>query len=116
MTVGEFSLKFVKLFKYATSLVSNNRDDMSRFVTRITGDLEEECRAAMLHDNMDLSRLMVHVKQLEDSRMKRGVHDARRPKPHDHSVPRNGGNRNNFGVREQPKFKKGQQSSGNSNF
>ena len=37
----------------------------------------------MLHDNMDLSRLMVHVQQVEDSQKKRGVHDARRTNPHD---------------------------------
>ena len=59
MTVREYSLKFVKLSRYATSLVSKNRDEMSRFLTGITRDLEEECRAAMLHDNMDLSRIMV---------------------------------------------------------
>ena len=54
-------LMFIKLFRYATSIVSNSRDEMSRFLTRITGDLEEECQAATVHDNMDLSRLMVHV-------------------------------------------------------
>ena len=31
MTVREYSLKFVKLSTYATSLVSNKRDEMSRF-------------------------------------------------------------------------------------
>ncbi|XP_069145547.1 uncharacterized protein [Solanum lycopersicum] len=54
MTVREYFLKFVKL---------SSRDEMSRFLTRINKDLEEECRSAMLHDNMELSRLMVHVQQ-----------------------------------------------------
>ena len=61
MTVREYSLKFVKLSMYATSFVSNSRDEMSRFLTGINRDLEEECQSAMLHDNMDLSRLRVHV-------------------------------------------------------
>ena len=61
MTVRNYSLKFVKLSRYATSLVSKNRDKISRFITGITRDLEEECQAAMLHNNMDLSTLMVHV-------------------------------------------------------
>ncbi|XP_069150528.1 uncharacterized protein [Solanum lycopersicum] len=87
---------------------------MSRFLTGINGDLEEDCRAAMLHDNMDLSRLMMHVQQVEDSRKRRGVRDVRRPRPQDQAGPSHGGHRNNFGVREQPKFKKGQQSAGNS--
>ena len=34
MTVREYSLKFVKLSRYATSLVSNSRDEMSRFLKR----------------------------------------------------------------------------------
>ena len=61
MIAKEYSPKFVKLSRYATSLVSNSSDEMSRFLIGITKDLEEECRDAMLHDNMDLSMLMVHV-------------------------------------------------------
>ena len=100
---------------YDISLVSNNMDEMRRFLTRINGYLED-CWSTMLHNNMDLSRLMVHVQQVEDNRKKRGVRDARRPKPHDQAGPSNGGNKNNFGIREQPRFKKGEQSSGTSNF
>ena len=70
----------------------------------------------MLHDNMDLSRLMVHVQQVEDNRKKSGVRDARRTKPHDQEGPSNGGIRNNFGVHEHPRYNKGQQSSRNSNI
>ena len=81
MIVREYSLKIVKLSRHATSLVSNRRDGMSWFLTGINRDLEEECRSAMLHDNMDLSRLMVHVQQVEQNRKKRGVRDSRRPKP-----------------------------------
>ena len=61
MAVREYSLMFVKLYRYAISLVSNIKDYMSRFLKGISRDLEEECRAAMLHNSMDLSRLMVHV-------------------------------------------------------
>ncbi|XP_069150443.1 uncharacterized protein [Solanum lycopersicum] len=67
MTVREYSLKFVKLSRYTTPLVSTSRDEMSR-----------------------------------------------RPRPQDQAGPSHGGHRNNFGIREQPKFKKGQQSAGNS--
>ena len=35
MTVREYSLNFVKLSRYATSLVSNSRDEMSRFLKGI---------------------------------------------------------------------------------
>ncbi|XP_027775066.1 uncharacterized protein LOC107027509 [Solanum pennellii] len=66
-----------------TDIEKAERDEMSRFLTGINGDLEKECRFAMLHDNMDLSRLMVHVQQVEDSRKRRGVRDIRRPRPQD---------------------------------
>ncbi|XP_015054824.1 uncharacterized protein LOC107001193 [Solanum pennellii] len=74
---------------YATFLVLNTRDEMSRFLTGISEELEEYCRAAMLHDRMDFSRLMVHVQQVEDSQKKRRA--------------------------RKPRFKKGHQSAGNSN-
>ena len=38
MTIKEYSLKFVKLSRYVTSIVSNNRDEMSRFLTGINED------------------------------------------------------------------------------
>ena len=59
---------------------------------------------------------MVHVQQIEDNRKKKGIRDARRPKPHNPAGPSNGGNRINFGIREHPRFKKEQQSSVHSNF
>ena len=66
-------MKFVKLSKYASFVVSNSRDEMSRFMNGVSKDLEEECQAAMLHDNRDLGRLMVHAQQVEKScRRKRG--------------------------------------------
>lgn len=45
---------------YASSLVSNPRDEMNHFVTGVSVDLVEKIREAILHDNMDLSHLMVH--------------------------------------------------------
>ena len=38
MSVKKYSLKFVKLSKYASSQVSNSRDEMSRFVTIVSKD------------------------------------------------------------------------------
>ena len=73
-------MKFLKLSRYATSLVSNNMGEMSRFLTGINGDLEEECRFVMLNDNMDLSELMVHVQEVVENCKKRGVPDASRLK------------------------------------
>ena len=60
MSVIDYSLKFTKLSKYAQSLVSNPRDEMSHFLMRMYADLVEECFSAMLHHNMNIPRLMVH--------------------------------------------------------
>ena len=68
MSVREKSLKFVKLSKYASSLVSNSRNEIKRFMICVSEDLEEECREAMLHDNKDIGRLILYAQQVEESR------------------------------------------------
>ena len=42
MSVKEYSLKFIKLSKYASSLVSNARDEMICYVRGVSEELEEE--------------------------------------------------------------------------
>ena len=44
---------------------------MSHYLMGVYEELEEECRAPMLHDYMDLTRLMVHAQQVEDSRLRK---------------------------------------------
>ncbi|XP_015054953.1 uncharacterized protein LOC107001401 [Solanum pennellii] len=44
-----------------------------------------------------------NTEKVEDRLKRRGVRDARRPKPSDQAGPTNGGNKNNFSVREQPR-------------
>ena len=70
MSVLDYSLKFTKLSKYAPSLVSNPRDEMSHFLTEVSKDLVEECCSTMNHDNMNISHVMVHAKQVEESRLR----------------------------------------------
>ena len=78
MTVHEYSLKFTKFSKYAPSLVSNPRDEMSRFLMGVLDYLQKECHSAMLHDNMNISRIMVHAEHVEESRYRRKIRDAKR--------------------------------------
>ena len=56
----EYFLKFTKLSTYDPSLISNPRDEMSRFFMEVSDDLQEEFHSAMLHDNMKIACLMVH--------------------------------------------------------
>ena len=51
---------------------------MSRFVSGVLDDFQEECHLDMLHDNMDISHLIVHSQQMEDTSPKRKSRDAKR--------------------------------------
>ena len=109
MSVKEYSLKFVNLSEYASSMVSSRRDELSRFVTGVSENMEEECRASMLRDYMDLSRLMVHEKQLEESHRRKRGREGKKPRTSDQDGSSTG--RSLFGVQDRPKLKKGHQHS-----
>ena len=61
MSVHEYSLKFTKILKYAPSLVFNPRNQISCFVTGVSNNFQE-FHSAILHDNVNISRFMVHLK------------------------------------------------------
>ena len=63
MNVEKYSLKFPMLSTHSPSLVSNPRDEMSRFVTGVADLVKEECHTSMLYDDMTLSRLMKYANQ-----------------------------------------------------
>ena len=44
---------------------------MSYYVMGVSEEIEEECCAAMPHDNMDLSKLMVHAQLVEETRLRK---------------------------------------------
>ena len=52
-------MKFTMSCSYSPSLISNPRDEMSRFVTGVANLVKEECSTTMIHCDMNLSRLMV---------------------------------------------------------
>ena len=81
--VHEYSFEFIKLSKYAPSLVFDPRDQMSHFVTEVSDDLKEECYSVMLHDNMNMSRLMVHSRSVEEERAKQKSRDVKRGRSYD---------------------------------
>ncbi|XP_015072603.1 uncharacterized protein LOC107016733 [Solanum pennellii] len=56
---------------------------MSRDVTGVSEDLEDECRTTMYHDNMDLYRLMVHTQQVEESRRRKRGREGKKLRPSD---------------------------------
>ena len=69
-SVHEYSLELIKLFKYDPSLVSHSRDQISHFVESVSKDLQGECQSAKLHDNMNISHLLVYARRVEEERAK----------------------------------------------
>ena len=77
MSVHDYSLKFIQLAKYPLSLVSYPRDKMSRFVTCVSVDLQEEYHSVILHYNRNISRIMVLARRVEEDRSKRKHRDSK---------------------------------------
>ena len=49
----------------------------------MSNDFQEECHSAMIHNNMKISRLMVHAKHVEEARAMRKSRDAKRERSFD---------------------------------
>ena len=91
----------MNLSKYSIFLVYNDRDEISHFVTGVFEEIEDESRTAMHHDNMDLSRLMVHTKQVKDSSLNKKNREAIKARSFENSS-----SENRLDVLDKPKFKK----------
>lgn len=65
MSVEDYSLKLILLYKYNPLFVSTPRDDISRFLTGVSYIVKEDWRTTMLHGDVTLSRLMVYTKSNE---------------------------------------------------
>lgn len=61
---------------------------MTHFMTGVFDSIEEKCRATMLHENMDISHLIVYAQQIEDTRHRKKISDARGKGPMMEVLPR----------------------------
>ena len=52
---------FTLLSKYDPSVVSNPRDERSRFVTGFFDLVNDQCRKDIVHYDMNLSRIMMYA-------------------------------------------------------
>ena len=70
------------------SLVSNMRDEMTRFVTRVADLVRKECPTTMLQDDMTIARLMVYDQSIEESKLKRMTRNMKRSGSSEQGQPR----------------------------
>ena len=66
MIVRKYSLRFTQLARYAPHVVADNRTKMSKFMSGVNNSVVNECRFAILIDDMTLARLMTHAQQVEE--------------------------------------------------
>ena len=62
---------------------------------------EEECHSNMIKENLNISRIMVHARQLEEAGVKRNSRDSKRSKSFD-----GGSSKVRFDIKEKRRFNK----------
>ena len=67
----------------------------------VSDDLKEEFHSVMLHDNMEISCLMVHVKQVDKTILKRNNREFKRAKAYEE-----GNLKGKLEIQDKPMFKK----------
>jgi len=70
MSVHEYNLKFTQLSCYAPEMVDDMRTRMSLFVSGLSHLSSKEGKAAMLIGDIDIARLMIHVQQVEEDKLR----------------------------------------------
>ncbi|XP_049391575.1 uncharacterized protein LOC125856006 [Solanum stenotomum] len=61
---------------------------MSRFVTSVSDLVKEECHTAVLHGDINISKLIVYAQSIEESKLKRMNKDLKRGRSDEQSQPR----------------------------
>ncbi|KAK4733570.1 hypothetical protein R3W88_007831 [Solanum pinnatisectum] len=70
LSIHEYSLKFTQLSRYAPGMVADMRSRMSLFVAGLSRLSSKEGKATMLRGDMDIARLMIHVQQVKEDKLR----------------------------------------------
>ena len=78
LSVHDYGLKFTQLSLYATEMVKDMRSRTRLFVASLGRASSKEGRSTMMISDMDISMLMVYVKQFEEGGIEKSI-ETRRP-------------------------------------
>ena len=81
-------------------------------LSNIVDDLKDECKTTMMRDSMDLSRIMVHVQQVVESRKRKPTMAWNRSRQAEKNISR----KISIEIMDKPRFKKGLSHQGESIF
>ena len=70
LSLYEYRLKLIQLFCYAPKMVMDIKIRMNLFVAGLGRASRKEGRVAMLIGDMDISRLMVYMQQVEEQKLR----------------------------------------------
>lgn len=68
MTVKQYSHKFNQLYKYAPGMMGASRTSMGKFLAGVSSYVVKKYRSAMLNMDMDLSRLIIQLSRLKQTK------------------------------------------------
>ncbi|WMV46664.1 hypothetical protein MTR67_040049 [Solanum verrucosum] len=78
MSVKKYALKFTQLFKYAPTMIADQRARISKFVSGASDLVVKECLTTILVKEMDVSHFMVHAQKIEEEKLKGKTRDSKR--------------------------------------
>lgn len=78
MGVGEYSLKFTKLSKYALFMIADLRSRMSKFFFGVLELVTKECKTSMLVKELDIFYLMTYAEQIKEEKLRESAKVSKR--------------------------------------
>ena len=85
MSVQVYFLRFIKLSRYAPTMVANPRSRMNNFMMGVSILVEKECCTTMLLSDMDISWLVVYAQQIVESKIREIRQEGNSPRSDDSS-------------------------------